>query len=303
MDLHRAGLPGDLGKPRRAGQPDDHTRRLIYENATPAATRLAGNTTATKNFLTQTGTGSVSAAPAWGTIASGDLPAASTGAQGAVQLDGTAADIQPPGTQSAGTGSLAALSNHVHPLPNGIDSSDYGFKAWNGDPLMWLAVTAGLATGTAYVAKVMVRSPISVSKIAVIISNTPSMSSGSGAFLALYDHTGTQVGATADQSTVWNAAALYSPSLTGGPFNLTAQAYYVVMTIGAAASPTITTAPTTPVINLGGGSGIVEAMGIANTAPRWGTAGTSLTALPGSITPTSLGNTAAKTFLFWCALL
>lgn len=46
----------------------------LYENATPAPAALAGNTTATKNFLTQTGTGSVSAAPAWGTIAAGDVP-------------------------------------------------------------------------------------------------------------------------------------------------------------------------------------------------------------------------------------
>jgi hypothetical protein len=47
---------------------------LLYENSTPAPARLAGNTTATKNFLTQTGTGSVSAAPAWGTIAAADVP-------------------------------------------------------------------------------------------------------------------------------------------------------------------------------------------------------------------------------------
>lgn len=47
---------------------------IIYENVSPAPARLAGNITATKNFLTQTGTGSVSAAPAWGTIALGDLP-------------------------------------------------------------------------------------------------------------------------------------------------------------------------------------------------------------------------------------
>lgn len=47
---------------------------LLYENSTPAPVRLAGNTTATKNFLTQTGTGAVSAAPAWGTLAAGDIP-------------------------------------------------------------------------------------------------------------------------------------------------------------------------------------------------------------------------------------
>lgn len=38
---------------------------IMYENATPAATRLAGNTSSTLAVLTQTGTGSASAAPAW----------------------------------------------------------------------------------------------------------------------------------------------------------------------------------------------------------------------------------------------
>jgi hypothetical protein len=47
---------------------------MIYEDATPTAVRLAGNTTAVKTFLVQTGTGTVSAAPAWGTIVIGDLP-------------------------------------------------------------------------------------------------------------------------------------------------------------------------------------------------------------------------------------
>lgn len=47
---------------------------IIYEDVTPKAVRLAGNITSTKNFLVQTGTGSVSAAPVWGTIVSGDIP-------------------------------------------------------------------------------------------------------------------------------------------------------------------------------------------------------------------------------------
>jgi hypothetical protein len=47
---------------------------LIYGNSTPAWQALTGSTSATKQFLTQTGNGSISAAPAWGTIAAGDLP-------------------------------------------------------------------------------------------------------------------------------------------------------------------------------------------------------------------------------------
>jgi hypothetical protein len=38
---------------------------IIYEDAIPAANRLAGNITATKKFLSQTGTGAISAVPSW----------------------------------------------------------------------------------------------------------------------------------------------------------------------------------------------------------------------------------------------
>jgi hypothetical protein len=46
---------------------------IAYRNSS-SNVRLAGNTTATKKFLAQTGTGTVSAAPTWATIATGDVP-------------------------------------------------------------------------------------------------------------------------------------------------------------------------------------------------------------------------------------
>ena len=49
---------------------------IIFGGAGGAATRLSGNITATKQFLTQTGTGSVSAAPAWIALASTDVTGA-----------------------------------------------------------------------------------------------------------------------------------------------------------------------------------------------------------------------------------
>ena len=52
---------------------------MLYENATPANARLAGNTTATKQFLSQTGNGTISAAPAWATIQASDLPGSFSG--------------------------------------------------------------------------------------------------------------------------------------------------------------------------------------------------------------------------------
>lgn len=48
---------------------------IRYGSGTNTLAALAGNTTATKQFLSQTGNGSVSAAPAWGAIAAGDVNA------------------------------------------------------------------------------------------------------------------------------------------------------------------------------------------------------------------------------------
>jgi len=52
---------------------------IIHGNVTPVWARLAGNITTTKKFLTQTGTGAISALPTWGTIVDGDVPATHSG--------------------------------------------------------------------------------------------------------------------------------------------------------------------------------------------------------------------------------
>lgn len=50
-------------------------------------------------------------------IQAGDLPAATTSTQGVVLLDGTTADIQPLGTQTAGSTGKAADAGHIHAMP------------------------------------------------------------------------------------------------------------------------------------------------------------------------------------------
>ena len=54
------------------------TGDLLYASAANTLAKLAGNTTATKKFLTQTGTGTVSAAPAWNALTAGDITGALT---------------------------------------------------------------------------------------------------------------------------------------------------------------------------------------------------------------------------------
>jgi hypothetical protein len=104
----------------------------LYENATPALARLPGNTSATKNFLAQTGTGAVSAAPAWGVIAAGDLPTGTTSAQGALQLDGTAGDIAALGAQAAGSIGKPADAGHVHPTTGVVLASSLPLAVGSG---------------------------------------------------------------------------------------------------------------------------------------------------------------------------
>jgi hypothetical protein len=50
---------------------------VSYGGASGVDTRLAGNTTAVKQFLNQTGTGVVSAAPVWAALVDADLPVVS----------------------------------------------------------------------------------------------------------------------------------------------------------------------------------------------------------------------------------
>lgn len=61
----------------------------IYGGTSGTNTRLAGQTSSTKEYLSQTGTGSASAAPAWAQVAFGDLSGQATNAQLATQTANT----------------------------------------------------------------------------------------------------------------------------------------------------------------------------------------------------------------------
>jgi len=106
-----AGSPGVWVSPTSGmSNPMTALGDLIYENATPAPVRLAGNTTATKNFLTQTGTGTISAAPAWGTIAVGDVPTLNQNTSGnAANVTGVVAIANGGTGQTVAASALTAL--------------------------------------------------------------------------------------------------------------------------------------------------------------------------------------------------
>ena len=79
IDLASAEVTNAL--PETKGGTNQSTYTLgdtLYASAANTLSKLAGNTTTTKKFLTQTGDGVNSAAPGWNTLVIGDMPAGST---------------------------------------------------------------------------------------------------------------------------------------------------------------------------------------------------------------------------------
>ncbi|MCE5228999.1 hypothetical protein LLG95_05320 [bacterium] len=97
---------------------------LIYGGSS-AWLKLSGNTTSTKQFLTQTGTGTASSAPAWGTIAASDIPDLS-------------ATYQPKSTNLTDLGGLTAAQGDLV-FGNGV--GDWAKLAKNTTAKRYLANT------------------------------------------------------------------------------------------------------------------------------------------------------------------
>jgi len=119
-DLPLSQLDARYGLPTTSGD-------MIYENSTPAPTRLPGNTSGTKNYLSMT-----SAVPSWGTIASGDVPTLNQ------STTGNAA------TASAASG-LTSATTTVNVASATAPSAAQVLTATDGTHATWQAAAGGTA--------------------------------------------------------------------------------------------------------------------------------------------------------------
>jgi len=165
----------------------------------------------------------------------------------------------------------------------GFTPSDHGFLTWSLDPA--LASSSSVFTaGVLQLVKVKLPVAATISNIGIVVSTAGNTLTNS--YLALYDSTGTRQGVTADQSSSWTTAGVYTPALVT-PYSAAAGVYYVGILVGSATTvPALSRTSTSNAINAG-----LTAPGL-----RFGTSGTGLTATPSTVTLSGVSGTTGTAF-------
>jgi hypothetical protein len=206
---------------------------LEYESGANTASRLAGNTTSTKKFLTQTGTGSVSAAPGWNVISAGDMPSA---------------------------------------VPvNNWSAADQGFITWNFDgPASLSGSNVALATaGTMYVMAMKLSTAATITNIVTVLTANGSTLTTGQCFAALYQGTGgTLLGTTSDQASAWGSGAtkLLTMAISGGPVTAAAGTLYAGFWFNGTTGPAFWRTDGTQTMMNAGLAAATSRWGVANTS-------------------------------------
>jgi len=137
---------------------------LIYGGASGTGTRIAGNTTTTKMFLSQTGDGAASAAPVWAALALSDIPTITPSKGGTGVANNDASTLTITGSYALGltlsaataltlptTGTLATLAGTetltnktlTNPAPTSQTLTDGASIAWDCSSGQDAVVTLG----------------------------------------------------------------------------------------------------------------------------------------------------------------
>jgi hypothetical protein len=207
-------------------------------------------------------------------------------------LDLTATDIQQLGTQSAGSNAISADSGHVHPATMWTPQDNGLLVVQGGDPGL-VTSTAILTAGTLYLTKLPIRYALTITSLMFLVS-TIAAGTSTTSFAGLYSPSGSLLTGSSDIGT---------PLKSGGPQSLTLttpQALTPGVTSFVWAALLVNFGTTQPTLFKGGAiTNNVPNAGLTAAAYRWAVNGTSLSALPGSITPSS--NTSTGALTLWCA--
>lgn len=219
-------------------------------------------------------------------------------------LDSTAGDIQPAGTQAAGSVGQAADSGHTHPALTWLPS-DNGLLAANGDPALY-ATNLVCTAGTLYLAKIQIRQLTTITNLWWNFNGTGTLGTGStGTWTGLYAGTGftcttatytagqLMSGTSSDISSLITGAVPLSFALATAQVGIPAGnfVYAAIVTNYATTQPSLWRAL--------GGSNTSSNGGLTAATYRWATNGTGRTTLPSSIT---LSSNSGTTMTAWAGV-
>jgi hypothetical protein len=192
---------------------------------------------------------------------------------------------------------LASSASAVNmPLPD-----DQNLKAWAYDPIAALNATAP-TLGQLQLVRVILRTQQTITTIYLQINAAPGLGTGgtmANNYVGLYTSAGSLVDSCGDQSTPWSSTGLKTGTL-GTSHLLSAGTYYVVFVANITpGSGGPYTAPTFTRANGQAGAANTTNVGLTSATARFATNGSSITALPGTITMSSNGLSAEP---YWAAI-
>lgn len=167
-------------------------------------------------------------------------------------------------------------------------AADQGLMGWSYDPAGVQANSTGYTAGVLQLIRVVPDSGGTVAS--VVISVATAGVNLTNSFAGLYNASGTRLSGSATQSTAWQSSGVKTVALTTPQVVSAGTTYYVGVLVGSA--------DTVPALHLAVFSGAAMA-GEAAAPYRWMTSGSSLTALPASVT---LGSASQQALTFWAGL-
>lgn len=205
--------------------------------------------------------------------------------------DGTLGFFDVGSSPSSVSGQSKFFSQSGHPMAmtsSGqiVDLSTVGsvtdqnlLVARNFDPLLASAAGNAFTSGTGVLLKLPVLTATAITNLLVYVSTAGSSLTSGECLVGLYDHTGAQIGATPDQSSVWTSVGLKTMALTTPTGTRTPGEFlYVLLITNGTTNPTFRSLSASPMDN----AGLTATSGL-----RFAAYSSGLTALPSTITLSS----------------